>query len=165
MLDSAFPIYLLTFLFTLLFTVFLEKKLVPALRKKAAQPIYTDGPTWHIKKEGTPTMGGIAFLIAITLGILISVPIFLSLKSDLSILSLLITLGFALSNSLIGIFDDLKKLGVVMKRAQYFLTASGKMADDLHFSPDSLLQNLIALEKPLFPQQESVQLSLFDPVS
>jgi len=58
--------------------------------------------------------------------------------------------------------EDLPKLGVVMKRAQYFLTASGKIAEGLRFTPDSLLQNLIALEKPLLPQQEIVQLSLFD---
>ncbi len=61
--------------------------------------------------------------------------------------------------------DDLKKLGVVMKRAQYFLTASGKMPDGLRFTPDSVLRNLIAAEQPLLPQQESVQLSLFDSVS
>ena len=58
--------------------------------------------------------------------------------------------------------DDLKKLGVVMKRAQYFLTACGKMADGLRFTQDSLLYNLIAAERPLLPQQEIVQLSLFD---
>lgn len=60
--------------------------------------------------------------------------------------------------------DDLKKLGVVMKRAQYFLTASGRMPDGLRFTPDSLLRNLIALEKPQLSQQEMVQLSLFDSV-
>ena len=60
--------------------------------------------------------------------------------------------------------DDLRKLGVVMKRAQYFLTASGKMAEGLRFTPDSLLRNLIAVEQPLLPQQEMVQLSLFDSV-
>ena len=60
--------------------------------------------------------------------------------------------------------DDLKKLGVVMKRAQYFLTASGRMPDGLRFTPDSLLRNLIALEQPQLPQQEMVQLSLFDSV-
>ena len=60
--------------------------------------------------------------------------------------------------------DDLKKLGVVMKRAQYFLTASGKMPDGLRFTPDSVLRNLIAAEQPLLPQQEAVQLSLFDSV-
>lgn len=58
--------------------------------------------------------------------------------------------------------DDLKKLGVVMKRAQYFLTASGRVADGLRFTPDSLLRNLIAVEQPLLPQQDMVQLSLFD---
>lgn len=60
--------------------------------------------------------------------------------------------------------DDLKKLGVVMKRAQYFLTASGHMAEGLRFTPDSLLRGLIAAEAPLLPQQEMVQLSLFDSV-
>lgn len=59
--------------------------------------------------------------------------------------------------------DNLKKLGVVMKRAQYFLTASGKMAEGLRFTPDSLLRSLVAAERPLLPQQEAVQLSLFDP--
>jgi len=58
--------------------------------------------------------------------------------------------------------DDLRKLGVVMKRAQYFLTASGRVADGLRFTPDSLLRNLIAAERPQLPQQELVQLSLFD---
>lgn len=59
--------------------------------------------------------------------------------------------------------EDLRKLGVVMKRAQYFLTASGKMPEGLRFTPDSLLRGLIAAEQPLLPQQEAVQLSLFDP--
>lgn len=60
--------------------------------------------------------------------------------------------------------EDLKKLGVVMKRAQYFLTACGKMPDGLRFTRDTLLRNLIAAEQPLLPQQEAVQLSLFDNV-
>ena len=57
--------------------------------------------------------------------------------------------------------DNLRKLGVVMKRAQYFLTASGKMADGLRFTPDSLLRGLIAAERPNLPQPEVEQLSLF----
>ena len=60
--------------------------------------------------------------------------------------------------------DDLPKLGVVMKRAQYFLTASGKIPDGLRFTPDSLLRSLIAAERRQLPQQEMVQLSLFDAV-
>ena len=60
--------------------------------------------------------------------------------------------------------DDLRKLGVVMKRAQYFLTASGRVAEGLRFSQDSLLRNLIAVEQALLPQPEVSQLSLFDSV-
>ena len=60
--------------------------------------------------------------------------------------------------------EDLPKLGVVMKRAQYFLTASGRMADGLRFTPDSLLRNLIAAERPSLPQPELEQMSLFDTV-
>ena len=58
--------------------------------------------------------------------------------------------------------DDLKKLGVVMKRAQYFLTASHRTVPGLRFTPDSLLQNLIAAERSSLPQPEVQQLSLFD---
>ena len=58
--------------------------------------------------------------------------------------------------------EDLRKMGVVMKRAQYFLTASGKRAEGLLFTPDSLLRNLIAAEHPLLLDAEPVQLSLFD---
>ena len=57
--------------------------------------------------------------------------------------------------------EDLKRLGVVMKRAQYFLTASGKMAEGLRFTPDSILRGLIAAERPALPQPELEQLSLF----
>ena len=59
--------------------------------------------------------------------------------------------------------ENLPKLGVVMKRAQYFLTASGKVADGLRFTPDSLLRGLIAAERPSLPQPSMEQLSLFDP--
>lgn len=58
--------------------------------------------------------------------------------------------------------ENLPKLGVVMKRAQYFLTAAGKMPDGLRFTADSLLRNLIAAERLNLPSQELVQLSLFD---
>ena len=60
--------------------------------------------------------------------------------------------------------EDLKKMGVVMKRAQYFLTACGKIPDGLRFTQDSILRNLVVLEQPQLPQQEMVQLSLFDSI-
>ena len=40
--------------------------LIPLLRKwKAGQSIREDGPTWHMSKQGTPTMGGLMFIQAI----------------------------------------------------------------------------------------------------
>ena len=58
--------------------------------------------------------------------------------------------------------EDLKKLGVVMKRAQYFLVCRGRRPEGLRFSEDSLLRNLIAAEGGALPQPEMEQLSLFD---
>jgi len=45
-------------------TLVIGKFLIPELRKlKAGQSIREDGPTWHASKAGTPTMGGIMFVI------------------------------------------------------------------------------------------------------
>ena len=60
--------------------------------------------------------------------------------------------------------EDLKKLGVVMKRAQYFLTCGGRYASPLKLSQEGMLQNLMAVERCALPQAEAQQLSLFDQV-
>ncbi len=45
-------------------TLVIGRFLIPELRKlKAGQEIRADGPTWHAGKAGTPTMGGIMFII------------------------------------------------------------------------------------------------------
>ena len=61
-------------------------------------------------------------------------------------------------------FEDLKKLGVVVKRAQYFLLCDGRAAPGLGFSPATIVQQLEALERGLLPSGEMQQLSLFDAV-
>ena len=48
------------------------KFMIPALhRLHFGQTIREEGPTWHSKKNGTPTMGGLCFILGIlaTLGI------------------------------------------------------------------------------------------------
>ncbi len=46
-------------------TAIAEPFLIPFLRKlKFGQTILEDGPTWHEKKQGTPTMGGMAFILS-----------------------------------------------------------------------------------------------------
>ena len=59
--------------------------------------------------------------------------------------------------------EDLRKLGVVMKRAQYFITCKGKILDGVCRRPDSILRNLAALERAALPASEGEQLSLFTP--
>lgn len=59
-------------------------------------------------------------------------------------------------------FEGLKKLGVVLKRAQYFLTCSGRMLPGLsRVKPDSVLRQMVALERPLLAGDVPEQLSLF----
>ena len=58
-------------------------------------------------------------------------------------------------------FEDLKKLGVVLKRAQFFLTCGGRMRDGLRFSAATLLQQLENVEKGQLLANEAQQLSLF----
>jgi len=59
--------------------------------------------------------------------------------------------------------DDLKKLGVVMKRAQYFLTCSGQLATPLRLSYAGVLASLLAVERAALPVGvQGEQLSLFD---
>ncbi|MDO4812668.1 MAG: putative DNA modification/repair radical SAM protein [Eubacteriales bacterium] len=60
--------------------------------------------------------------------------------------------------------EDLKKLGVVMKRAQYFLTCSGRLATPLRLSQSGILSSLMAVERNALPAPQLEQLSLFDQV-
>ena len=48
------------------------KLLIPILRRmKAGQSIKEDGPTWHMSKQGTPTMGGLMFILGILVAIVL----------------------------------------------------------------------------------------------
>ena len=61
-------------------------------------------------------------------------------------------------------FNDLKKMGVVLKRALYFITCKGKAAPYVKIDRDHAERYLIASEKqPLFSDVE--QTSLFDTVT
>ena len=110
MQDTLFPIYILIFFFTLILTAIIERKLIPRLAKHAKQPIYTEGPRWHMKKEGTPTMGGIAFLIAISLALISSSLFSVYFFSSKVALAITLSLIYAMANSFIGIIDDCQKL-------------------------------------------------------
>ena len=59
-------------------------------------------------------------------------------------------------------FEVLKKVGVVLKRAQYFITCGGKMLPGLRVRDDHVLGHLAALERSLLVAAMPEQLSLFD---
>ena len=84
--------------------------IIPILRKlKVGQIERTDGPQSHLKKQGTPTMGGV--IMAITL-LLVTSLLYIFIRSSekqiiMKMLPLLfVTLGFGV----IGFIDDFKKL-------------------------------------------------------
>ena len=58
--------------------------------------------------------------------------------------------------------EDLKKLCVVMKRAQYFLTCSGQSAAPLRLSLEGVRRNLTTVELSSLPAESLDQLSLFE---
>lgn len=64
-------------------------------------------------------------------------------------------------------FDGLKKLGIILKRAQYFITCGGKITDALKITPQAVLQSLMSAKARTLYQQnvpllaEPEQLSLF----
>ena len=97
-------------------TLILGSGLISFLHKlKFGQFIREEGPESHLKKSGTPTMGGILFLVGILVGSAFYIPDY---KKIIPIL--FVTLGFGL----IGFLDDYIK--VVMKR-NLGLTPAQKM--------------------------------------
>ncbi len=110
MLDGYFPLYAIAFIATFTMTAIIERHLIPRLKKVAEQPIYEGGPAWHLSKSGTPTMGGLAFLLSILVTLTLS-SIFLYLTDNREgAISIALAALYAGLNSLVGILDDYKKL-------------------------------------------------------
>lgn len=60
-------------------------------------------------------------------------------------------------------FEALKKLGVTLKRAQYFITCKGKYYDKVYkFNENFIERNLIYQERSTLPLPQFQQLSIFD---
>ena len=93
-----------------LLTVILMPLFIPLLRRmKFGQSIREEGPESHMVKTGTPTMGGLVYLIAIIVTVLATAAFADLLTAEILIL-LLVLFGFGL----IGFLDDFIK--VVLKR-------------------------------------------------
>lgn len=99
-------IVLLSFIVTVILSIFV----IPILRKrKVGQIEREDGPQSHLKKQGTPTMGGIIIALGI---LLITMFSYFILKPEDAITAnrliplMLVTIGFGM----VGFVDDFKKL-------------------------------------------------------
>ena len=107
-------------------TVAAERVLIPILRShKMGQKILDIGPRWHKNKEGTPTMGGICFILA-TLLVMAVYFIVKGVRGEASAyIPLAMTLAFAVGNGAIGFVDDYFKL--VVKKQNEGLTPLQKI--------------------------------------
>ena len=107
-MDNVMVIQLvLAFIISLAVSIVIAIFLIPALRRvKAGQSIREDGPVWHNKKQGTPTMGGLIFIAGITAACL-SVGVGEMIEGRFGHISVL---TFALVFAAIGMFDDYVKL-------------------------------------------------------
>lgn len=108
---------------------------VPFLKRiKFGQTIREEGPKWHASKDGTPTMGGIMFIIGIAVAVCVCLPILYATQSNSNSLGMAETqlmmvkvIGgglMALAFGAIGFIDDYIK---VVKKRNLGLTAIQKL--------------------------------------
>ena len=92
-------------------TVMVSRKVIPILKShKVGQKILDIGPRWHKSKEGTPTMGGICFILSILL-VMAAVFVYYGIQGKASgLIPLALTLVLATVNGMVGFIDDYTKL-------------------------------------------------------
>ena len=135
-------------LISFLVTAVIGKYLIPFLTKlKFGQTILKIGPSWHAKKQGTPTMGGLMFIFGILISLAICIPLyyftsiekgFEFLETDLMIIKIMSGLSMAICFGLIGFVDDLIK---IRRGKNLGLTAKQKLV--LQFIAVSVFLGLI----------------------
>lgn len=99
---------------------------------KYGQEIREEGPAWHQKKSGTPTMGGIMFITGIGASVIINL-VLTSVMGNMSatVLKALVLFVIALGFGAIGFIDDYIK---VVKKRNLGLTAIQKFLLQLAFA-------------------------------
>jgi phospho-N-acetylmuramoyl-pentapeptide-transferase len=119
-------IILITILVAFFIGVFLGPMLIPILKRlKFGQSIREEGPKAHMKKAGTPTMGGTIILTSI---VLTALPFTNWIELEMVNADLFFLLFATLGYGIIGFLDDYIK--VVMKR-NLGLTARQKLLGQL----------------------------------
>lgn len=106
MLSGNLSTHVIFFILTFVFSIILGPVFIPLLaRLKFGQTVRDDGPKSHYKKMGTPTMGGLIFLIPVLV-----MSLYYGVKNPEILPLAFVTIGFGL----VGFIDDFIK--VVKKR-------------------------------------------------
>ncbi len=104
-------------------TVLMGRKFIPVLKGiKMGQKILEIGPRWHKSKEGTPTMGGLFFIVGFLVTIL-SFGLYTAYKAS-KIPVLLVNILFVLLCGITGFIDDYVKF---FKKENEGLTPNQKL--------------------------------------
>ena len=103
-------LYLLVAVIAFAITAALGKWMIPFLHKlKFGQTIREVGPSWHKNKQGTPTMGGLMFMVGIVVAVMACLPVFYTLGMEETLLmkaKVFAGLGMAVAFGAIGFMDD-----------------------------------------------------------
>ena len=120
--------YAAAFFVSFIVTALSGPLLISALRRvNAGQTIREDGPVWHNKKQGTPTMGGFMFVIGSSIAC-VTAGFGLMRNNDFTHIYILL---FSYIFTAIGFFDDLNK---VKKKQNLGLNAKQKFLLQLFVS-------------------------------
>ncbi|HET7656671.1 MAG TPA: phospho-N-acetylmuramoyl-pentapeptide-transferase [Bacillales bacterium] len=117
-------VLIITIIVAFLVAVLLFPVVIPALRRlKFGQFIREEGPESHLKKAGTPTMGGVIIIAALVIATLIGCLKFAHLTLEVELL-LFVTVGFGI----LGFLDDFIK---IVKKRNLGLTSKQKLLGQL----------------------------------
>ncbi|MCW9699410.1 MULTISPECIES: phospho-N-acetylmuramoyl-pentapeptide-transferase [unclassified Avibacterium] len=118
---------ILALLTALLISLWIGPKVIRRLQiLKFGQEVRNDGPESHLSKKGTPTMGGIMILFAIT----VSTLLWANLANPYIWFSLLVLLGYGV----VGFVDDYRKItrkntdGLIARWKYFWLSAIALVA-------------------------------------
>ncbi|MBF0710016.1 MULTISPECIES: phospho-N-acetylmuramoyl-pentapeptide-transferase [unclassified Gemella] len=117
----------LFFILSFILTVLMLPSLIKYLHKlKFGQAIREEGPQSHAAKKGTPTMGGISFILAITISLIIA-----AIVDKTNAVYYFLFIYTTLSFSLIGYIDDML---IVVKKKNDGLKPRHKLFMQIGFS-------------------------------
>ena len=109
-------------------TALLGRWLIPELHKlKFGQTIREIGPKWHKNKQGTPTMGGLMFILDVAVAMMACLPVFYTLGVEETFLmkvKVFAGLGMAVAFGAIGFMDDYIS---ILKKRNLGLTEKQKL--------------------------------------